>query len=169
KAKITIAGIERLEALNPRGLYVVVTAITPTPLGEGKSTTTVGLAQGLNRIGKRAAVAIRQPSLGPVFGIKGGAAGGGYSQVIPMGDFKRHQTGDVHAIGAAHNLAAAFIDNSLHHKNPLGIDPFTIAWPRVVDISDRALRKMVIGLGGRENGVPRETETVITVASEVMA
>ncbi len=112
---------------------------------------------------------IRQPSLGPVFGIKGGAAGGGHSQVIPMEDFNLHLTGDVHAIGAAHNLAAAFVDNSLHHRNPLGIDPFSITWPRVVDISDRALRKMVIGLGGRENGVPRETETVITVASEVMA
>ena len=169
KAKVSLTAIERLEAQNPRGKYILVTAITPTPLGEGKTTTTVGLAQGLNRIGKRAAVAIRQPSLGPVFGIKGGAAGGGYSQVIPMEDFNLHLTGDVHAIGAAHNLAAAFIDNSLHHKNPLGIDPFTIAWPRVVDISDRALRRMVIGLGGRENGVPRETETVITVASEVMA
>jgi formate--tetrahydrofolate ligase len=169
KAKVSLKAIERLETANPRGKYILVTAITPTPLGEGKTTTTVGLAQGLNRIGKRAAVAIRQPSLGPVFGIKGGAAGGGYSQVIPMEDFNLHLTGDVHAIGAAHNLAGAFIDNSLHHKNPLGIDPFTIAWPRVVDISDRALRKMVIGLGGRENGVPRETETVITVASEVMA
>jgi formate--tetrahydrofolate ligase len=129
----------------------------------------VGLAQGLNRIGKRAAVAIRQPSLGPVFGIKGGAAGGGYSQVIPMEDFNLHLTGDVHAIGAAHNLAAAFLDNSLHHGNPLGIDPLSILWPRVVDISDRAIRKAVIGLGGRENGVPRETEWQITVASEVMA
>ena len=169
KAKVSLKAIERLEASNPRGKYILVSAITPTPLGEGKTTTTVGLAQGLNRIGKRAAVAIRQPSLGPVFGIKGGAAGGGYSQVIPMEDFNLHLTGDVHAIGAAHNLAAAFIDNSLHHKNPLDIDPFSIAWPRVVDISDRALRRMVIGLGGRENGVPRETETVITVASEVMA
>jgi formate--tetrahydrofolate ligase len=169
KAKVSLRAIERLEASNPRGKYILISAITPTPLGEGKTTTTVGLAQGLNRIGKRAAVAIRQPSLGPVFGIKGGAAGGGYSQVIPMEDFNLHLTGDVHAIGAAHNLAAAFIDNSLHHKNPLDIDPFSIAWPRVVDISDRALRKMVIGLGGRENGVPRETETVITVASEVMA
>jgi formate--tetrahydrofolate ligase len=169
KAKISLAAIRRLEGLNPRGRYVVVTAITPTPLGEGKSTTTVGLAQGLNRIGKRAAVAIRQPSLGPVFGIKGGAAGGGYSQVIPMEDFNLHLTGDVHAIGAAHNLAAAFLDNSLHHGNPLGIDPLSILWPRVVDISDRAIRKAVIGLGGRENGVPRETEWQITVASEVMA
>ncbi len=169
KAKVNLRAIERLEAANPRGKYILVTAITPTPLGEGKTTTTVGLAQGLNRIGHRAAVAIRQPSLGPVFGIKGGAAGGGYSQVIPMEDFNLHLTGDVHAIGAAHNLAAAFVDNSLHHRNPLGIDPFSITWPRVVDISDRAIRKMVIGLGGRENGVPRETETVITVASEVMA
>ena len=157
KAKVSLKAIERLEAHNPRGKYILVTAITPTPLGEGKSTTTVGLAQGLNRIGHRTAVTIRQPSLGPVFGIKGGAAGGGYSQVIPMEDFNLHLTGDVHAIGAAHNLAAAFLDNSLHHKNPHGIDPLSILWPRVVDISDRALRKMVIGLGGRENGVPRET------------
>jgi formate--tetrahydrofolate ligase len=169
KAKVRLEAITRLEAERPRGKYVVVTAITPTPLGEGKSTTTVGLAQGLNRIGRRASVNIRQPSLGPVFGIKGGAAGGGYSQVIPMEDFNLHLTGDVHAIGAAHNLAGAFIDNSLHHKNPLGIDPHGILWPRVLDISDRALRHVVIGLGGREDGVPRETEFVITVASEVMA
>jgi len=169
KAKVTLDAIRRLEAENPRGKYVVVTAITPTPLGEGKSTTTVGLAQGLNRIGRKAAVCIRQPSLGPVFGIKGGAAGGGYSQVIPMDDFNLHLTGDVHAIGAAHNLAAAFLDNSLHHKNPLGIDPHSVIWPRVVDISDRSIRRTVIGLGGRENGVPRETQWQITVASEVMA
>ncbi len=169
KAKVPLAAIERLEASNPKGKYILVTGITPTPLGEGKSTTVVGLVQGLNRIGKRAAVTIRQPSLGPVFGIKGGAAGGGYSQVIPMEDFNLHLTGDVHAIGAAHNLAAAFLDNSLYHKNPLGIDPLTITWPRVVDISDRALRKVVIGLGGRDGGIPRETETMITVASEVMA
>ncbi|HEY7130867.1 MAG TPA: formate--tetrahydrofolate ligase [Candidatus Limnocylindrales bacterium] len=169
KAKITLAAIERLEAERPRGKYVLVTAISPTPLGEGKSTTTVGLAQGLNRIGRKAAVCIRQPSLGPVFGIKGGAAGGGYSQVIPMEDFNLHLTGDVHAIGAAHNLGAAVLDNHLHHGNALGIDPFTVLWPRVLDISDRTLRKVIIGLGGRENGVPRETEFVITVASEVMA
>ena len=169
KAKVTLAGLERVERENPRGRYVVVTAITPTPLGEGKTTTTVGLAQGLNRIGRRAAVAIRQPSLGPVFGIKGGAAGGGYSQVIPMEDFNLHLTGDVHAIGAAHNLASAFLDNHLHHGNALDIDPFSITWPRVLDISDRALRKVNIGLGGRLNGVPRESEFVITVASEVMA
>ena len=126
-----------------------MTAITPTPLGEGKTTTTVGVVQGLNRIGRKASVAIRQPSLGPVFGIKGGAAGGGYSQVIPMEDFNLHLTGDVHAIGVAHNLASAFLDNSLHHGNPLDIDPYSIRWPRVVDISDRALRKVVIGLGGK--------------------
>ncbi len=169
KAKITLQAITRLESERPRGKYVLVTAISPTPLGEGKSTTTVGLAQGLNRIGHKAAVCIRQPSLGPVFGIKGGAAGGGRSQVIPMTDFNLHLTGDVHAIGAAHNLAAAFIDNHFHHGNALGMDPLNVLWPRVVDISDRALRKLVVGLGGRENGYPRETEVVITVASEVMA
>jgi formate--tetrahydrofolate ligase len=169
KAKVTLAAIERLETERPRGKYVVVTAITPTPLGEGKSTTTVGLAQGLNKIGRKAAVCIRQPSLGPVFGIKGGAAGGGYSQVIPMADFNLHLTGDVHAIGAAHNLAAAFVDNHLHHGNALGIDQHSVLWPRVVDISDRAVRKVIVGLGGKENGIPRETEYVITVASEVMA
>ena len=169
KAKVTIEGIERLERERPRGKYVLVTAISPTPLGEGKSTTTVGLAQGLNRIGKRATVALRQPSLGPVFGIKGGAAGGGYSQVIPMEDFNLHLTGDVHAIGAAHNLAAAFIDNHVHHGNALSIDSNNILWPRVLDISDRALRDVVVGLGGKDNGYPRQSQFVITVASEVMA
>ncbi|MCI0346085.1 MAG: formate--tetrahydrofolate ligase, partial [Chloroflexi bacterium] len=169
KAKVTLDAIRRLESERPRGRYVLVTAITPTPLGEGKTTTTIGLTQGLNRIGVKAAVAIRQPSLGPVFGIKGGAAGGGYSQVIPMEDFNLHLTGDVHAIGAAHNLAAAFVDNHLHHGNALGIDALSVPWPRVVDISDRAIRKVVVALGGRENGYPRETEFVITVASEVMA
>ncbi|MGC8633806.1 MAG: formate--tetrahydrofolate ligase [Candidatus Limnocylindrales bacterium] len=173
KAKVLLEGIERLEReagqAGHRGKYVVVTAITPTPLGEGKTTTTVGLAQGLNRIGHRAAVSIRQPSLGPVFGIKGGAAGGGWSQVIPMEDFNLHLTGDNHAVGAAHNLAAAFLDNSIAHGNPLGIDPLSILWPRVVDISDRAIRHAVVGLGGHENGYPREAEWQITVASEVMA
>jgi formate--tetrahydrofolate ligase len=173
KAKVTLEGIERLEreaaAAGRHGKYVVVTAITPTPLGEGKTTTNIGLVQGLNRIGRRAAVCIRQPSLGPVFGIKGGAAGGGYSQVIPMEDFNLHLTGDNHAVGAAHNLLAAFIDNSLTHHNPLNIDPLGVLWPRVVDISDRAVRRAIVGLGGRENGYPRETEWQITVASEVMA
>ncbi len=169
KAKVTLAGIERLEREQPRGKYVVVTAMSPTPLGEGKSTTTVGLAQGLARLGLRAAVAIRQPSLGPVFGIKGGAAGGGYSQVIPMEDFNLHLTGDVHAMGAAHNLAAAFIDNHIYHGNELGIDPRTVLWPRVLDISDRALREVVVGLGAKENGYARQSGFIITVASEVMA
>ena len=173
KAKVRLEAIDRLEAealqTRHRGRYVVVTAITPTPLGEGKTTTTIGLAEGLNRIGRRAAVCIRQPSLGPVFGIKGGAAGGGYSQVIPMEDFNLHLTGDNHAVGSAHNLAAAFLDNSLTHGNPLDIDPLGVLWPRVVDISDRAIRHTVIGLGGRENGYPREAEWQITVASEVMA
>jgi formate--tetrahydrofolate ligase len=173
KAKVRLEGITRLEAeaaaTGRHGKYVVVTAITPTPLGEGKTTTNIGLVQGLNRVGHRAAVCIRQPSLGPVFGIKGGAAGGGYSQVIPMEDFNLHLTGDNHAVGAAHNLLAAFVDNSLTHNNPLGIDPLGVLWPRVVDISDRAIRRAIIGLGGRENGYPRETEWEITVASEVMA
>jgi formate--tetrahydrofolate ligase len=168
KAKVRLEVLERL-ADAPDGREIVVSAITPTPLGEGKTTTTIGLAQGLNRIGVRAAVAVRQPSLGPVFGIKGGAAGGGYSQIIPMEDFNLHLTGDNHAVGAAHNLASAFLDNHLYHGNALGIEPSTIDWPHVVDISDRALRQAVIGLGGRENGRPRETEWQITVASEVMA
>ncbi len=154
KAKVTIEGIERQERERPRGEYVLVTAISPTPLGEGKSTTTVGLAQGLQRIGKKAAVAIRQPSLGPVFGIKGGAAGGGYSQVIPMEDFNLHLTGDVHAIGAAHNLAAAFIDNHIHHGNELGIDANNVLWPRVLDISDRALREIVVRPGRQGERLP---------------
>ena len=169
KAKITLEAISRVEAENPRGKYVLVTAITPTPLGEGKTTVTVGLAQGLNRIGRKASVAIRQPSLGPVFGIKGGAAGGGYSQIIPMEDFNLHLTGDIHAISAAHNLASAFLDSHIHHGNGLNIDPYSIRWPRVVDISDRTIRRAIIGLGGKENGPPREAEWIITVASEVMA
>lgn len=169
KAKVTLDGIRRLEQDRPRGKYVVVTATNPTPLGEGKSTTAVGLVQGLQRIGVNAAVALRQPSLGPVFGIKGGAAGGGYAQVIPMEDFNLHLTGDIHAIGAAHNLAAAFIDNHVHQGNHLGIDTRQDLWPRVVDINDRALREVVIGLGPRINGYPRQTGFSITVASEVMA
>ena len=168
KAKISLSVLQRL-AGRPNGHEILITAITPTPLGEGKTTTTIGLAQGLNRIGVRTAVAIRQPSLGPVFGIKGGAAGGGYSQIVPMEDFNLHLTGDNHAVSAAHNLAAAFIDNHLHHGNALGIEPHTVSWPHVVDISDRALRHAVIGLGSAEDGVPRETEWQISVASEVMA
>src|ERR671910_2739491 len=159
KAKLSLDFIRSLED-RPDGALILVSGISPTPPGEGKTTTTVGLGDALNRIGERAITCIREPSLGPVFGIKGGAAGGGYAQVIPMEDFNLHLTGDVHAIGAAHNLAGAFLDNSLHHKNPLGIDPRGILWPRVVDVSDRALRHVVIGLGGREDGVPRETEFV---------
>jgi formate--tetrahydrofolate ligase len=168
KAKVSLEVLKKLEE-RPLGKYIDVTAITPTPLGEGKTVTTIGLSMALNRIGKKSIVCIRQPSLGPVFGIKGGAAGGGYSQVVPMEDFNLHLTGDTHAVAAAHNLLAAFIDNHLHHGNTLRLDPFTISWPRVVDISDRALRKIVIGLGGKENGVPRESGFDIAVASEVMA
>jgi formate--tetrahydrofolate ligase len=168
KAKVDISALKRLRD-KKLGKYVVVTAITPTPLGEGKSTTTVGLAQGLSLIGRKAIAAIRQPSLGPVFGIKGGAAGGGYAQIVPMEDFNLHLTGDNHAVGAAHNLLAAFLDNHLYHGNALGIDLHRIELRRVVDISDRALREIVIGLGGRENGVPREGGFDITVASECMA
>jgi formate--tetrahydrofolate ligase len=168
KAKIALSALKRL-ASRPNGKYIDVTAITPTPLGEGKTTTTIGLSMALNRVGARTIAAIRQPSLGPVFGIKGGAAGGGYAQVVPMEEFNLHLTGDVHAISLAHNLLAAMIDNSITHGNKLRIDPHTITWPRVVDVSDRALRKIVVGLGGKENGYPRETGFDISVASEVMA
>jgi formate--tetrahydrofolate ligase len=168
KAKIALSVMKRLGD-RPNGKYIDVTAITPTPLGEGKTTTTIGLSMALNRVGARAIAAIRQPSLGPVFGIKGGAAGGGYAQVVPMEEFNLHLTGDVHAISLAHNLLAAMIDNSITHGNKLRIDPLSITWPRVVDVSDRALRKIVIGLGGKENGNPRETGFDIAVASEVMA
>lgn len=161
----------RLEARRgtKTGKYVVVSAITPTPLGEGKTTTAVGLGQGLGALGKNAFVAIRQPSMGPTFGIKGGAAGGGRSQVVPMDEFNLHLTGDIHAVSMAHNLLSAAIDNHLHHGNELGIDPTAVLWPRVVDISDRALRDVVIGLGGGHNGSPRQTRFDIAVASEVMA
>lgn len=170
KAKITTATINRLLTDNgPQGKIVLVTAITPTPAGEGKTTTTIGLAQGLCRLGKRAVSATREPSMGPVFGIKGGAAGGGKSQVLPMEDINLHFTGDMHAIGAAHNLLAAMLDNHLYQGNALHIDPNTILLPRVVDMNDRALRHVVIGLGGKAGGVPRESGFAITVASEVMA
>ncbi|MCM8817212.1 MAG: formate--tetrahydrofolate ligase [Candidatus Omnitrophica bacterium] len=168
KAKVSLDILNDIKD-NKTGKYIDVTAITPTPLGEGKTVTTIGLSQALGKLGKKVFTCIRQPSLGPVFGIKGGAAGGGYSQVIPMEDFNLHLTGDVHAVGIAHNLLAAFIDNSLLKKNPLDIDPLSITWPRVVDVSDRALRNIVIGLGGKDNGIPRETGFDITVASEVMA
>ena len=157
------------ETDRPDGKLVLVTAITPTPAGEGKTTTTVGLADGLRRIGKNAVVALREPSLGPVFGIKGGAAGGGYAQVIPMEDINLHFTGDFHAIGAANNLLAAMLDNHIQQGNALGIDPKRITWRRCVDMNDRQLRNIVDGLGGRMQGVPREDGFDITVASEVMA
>src|SRR5690349_8685644 len=143
KAKIKLSALARLQD-RPNAKYIDVTAITPTPLGEGKTTTTVGLGEGFKRLGKRAVIAIRQPSMGPIFGIKGGAAGGGYSQVVPMEDFNLHLTGDIHAIGAAHNLCSAFLDASLLHKNPLHIDPLSITWKRVVDMNDRALREIVL-------------------------
>jgi formate--tetrahydrofolate ligase len=166
--KIKLAAVEEL-ADAPKAKYVVVTAITPTPLGEGKTTTTVGLGQAFKHIGKRATVAIRQPSMGPTFGIKGGAAGGGYSQVVPMEVLNLHLTGDMHAVTAAHNLLSAMIDNHLYQGNELGIDVGNITWRRVLDVNDRALRNIVIGLGPRADGVTRQTGFDITAASEVMA
>jgi formate--tetrahydrofolate ligase len=167
-AKLRMEALPRLQS-RPNAKYIDITAITPTPLGEGKSTTTVGLGQALNHIGKRAVIALRQPSQGPTFGIKGGAAGGGYAQVVPMELFNLHLTGDIHAVAAANNLLAAMIDNKLMRGNPLDIDPETITWKRVLDVNDRALREIIIGLGGKENGVLRETGFDIAVASEVMA
>ena len=167
KAKIDYAPL--LEKGGKKGKLVLVTAITPTPAGEGKTTTTIGLADGLRRIGKNAMVALREPSLGPVFGVKGGAAGGGYAQVVPMEDINLHFTGDFHAIGAANNLLAAMLDNHIQQGNALGIDPRKITWKRCVDMNDRQLRFVVDGLGGKANGTPREDGFDITVASEVMA
>jgi len=168
KAKIALSILDRLKN-KPLGKYIDVTAITPTPLGEGKTVTTIGLSLGLHKLGKKVITTLRQPSMGPVFGIKGGAAGGGYSQVLPMEDINLHFTGDIHAVGAANNLLAAFIDNSILKGNKLNINPDTIITRRVVDISDRALRQIKTGLGGEENGIPRDTGFDITVASEVMA
>ena len=167
KAKIDLSLLR--ENTRPDGKLILVTAITPTPAGEGKTTTSVGLADGLSRIGKRVNVALREPSLGPVFGIKGGAAGGGYAQVIPMEDINLHFTGDFHAIGAANNLLAAMLDNHIQQGNALGIDGKQITWKRAVDMNDRQLRHIVCGLGGRMQGVPREDGFEITVASEIMA
>ena len=167
KAKIDLS---IMDAPNGKdGKLILVTAMTPTPAGEGKTTTTIGLADGLKRIGKNVTVALREPSLGPVFGVKGGAAGGGYAQVVPMEDINLHFTGDFHAIGAANNLLAALIDNHIHQGNALGIDPRRITWKRCVDMNDRQLRFVVDGLGGKANGVPREDGYDITVASEIMA
>ena len=168
KAKVSWPALSRV-AERPDGALILVTAMTPTPAGEGKSTTTVGLADGLRRIGRRAIVALREPSLGPVFGVKGGAAGGGRAQIAPMEDINLHFTGDMHAIGAAHNLLAAMLDNHLAQGNALGLDPRRLLWKRVVDMNDRALRHIVLGLGGAAHGVPREGGFEITVASEVMA
>ncbi|MDI3548388.1 MAG: formate--tetrahydrofolate ligase [Halanaerobiales bacterium] len=168
KAKVKLDVMKRLKDGEDSKL-VLVTAITPTPAGEGKTTTSVGLSQALNKLGKKTIVALREPSLGPTMGVKGGAAGGGYSQVVPMEDINLHFTGDIHAIGVAHNLLAAVIDNHIKQGNELGIDPTEVIWPRVVDMNDRALRNIVIGLGGRAHGVPREDSFMITVASEIMA
>ncbi|MDX2075968.1 MAG: formate--tetrahydrofolate ligase [bacterium] len=167
-AKIPLETIEKLQS-RPMGKYIDVTAITPTPLGEGKTTTTVGLGQAFKHIGKRGVIAIRQPSQGPTFGIKGGAAGGGYSQVVPMESFNLHLTGDIHAITAAHNLIAALLDAHIYHGNARNIDIHNISWRRVLDLNDRALRNIIIGLGGKMDGIPRQTGFDITVASEIMA
>jgi formate--tetrahydrofolate ligase len=167
-AKIDLAAIPAL-ADRPRAKYVVVTAVTPTPFGEGKTTTTVGLGQAMHHIGKRATIAIRQGSMGPTFGIKGGAAGGGYSQVIPFEALNLHLTGDMHAVTAAHNMLSAMLDNHLHMGNAIGLDQHNITWRRVLDVNDRALRNIVIGLGAKADGVPRQTGFDITAASEVMA
>ncbi|MBO4381279.1 MAG: formate--tetrahydrofolate ligase, partial [Clostridia bacterium] len=167
KAKVDLSLLD--EVKRPDGKLVLVTAITPTPAGEGKTTTTIGLADGLKRIGKNVIVALREPSLGPVFGVKGGAAGGGYAQVVPMEDINLHFTGDFHAIGAANNLLAAMLDNHIQQGNALGIDVRKITWKRCVDMNDRQLRFIVDGLGGKANGVPREDGFDITVASEIMA
>ena len=168
KAKLSLDYIRQLEARSD-GKLILVTAISPTPAGEGKTTTTVGLGDALNRAGKRTIICLREPSLGPCFGVKGGAAGGGYAQVVPMEDINLHFTGDFHAIGAAHNLLAAMIDNHINHGNALDIDPRLITWKRVLDMNDRALREIIVGLGGTANGYAREDGFDITVASEVMA
>ncbi|CAB4362248.1 MAG: formate--tetrahydrofolate ligase [Actinobacteria bacterium] len=167
-AKIRLEAIDELSS-RPKAKYVVVTAITPTPLGEGKTTTTVGLGQAMQHIGKKAVISLRQPSMGPTFGIKGGAAGGGYSQVIPMELLNLHLTGDFHAVTAAHNLLAAMVDNHLHQGNALDLDLHNITWRRVLDVNDRALRNIIVGLGTKMDGIPRQTGFDITAASEVMA
>ena len=167
KAKISLDVLKR--NAHHQGQLILLTAINPTPAGEGKSTISVGLAQALKRLGKKVILCLREPSLGPCMGIKGGAAGGGYSQVIPMEDINLHFTGDIHAVTSAHNLLSAMIDNSLHQGNPLGLDPRRINWPRAVDMNDRALREIVVGLGGATQGIPRQDRFIISVASEVMA
>src|SRR4051795_2541968 len=168
KAKVGLSVLERL-ADRPNGKLIGVTAITPTKAGEGKTTTSVGLTQGLGHIGKNVVLCLREASLGPVFGIKGGAAGGGYSQVVPMEDLNLHFTGDIHAIGSANNLLSAMLDAHILHGNELGVDPLSVSWRRCIDINDRALRDIAVGLGGRANGYVRQTGFDITAASEVMA
>ena len=173
KAKLSMKTLralsERAENPKSRGKLILTTAVTPTPAGEGKSTVSIGLGDGLNRIGKKAVIALREPSLGPCFGVKGGACGGGRAQIVPMEDINLHFTGDIHAISAANNLIAALIDNHIHQTNALRIDPRTITWRRAVDLNDRALRNITVGLGGRAHGIPREDHFVISVASELMA
>ena len=168
KAKLSLDYIDSLKS-KPNGKLILTTAISPTPAGEGKTTTTVGLGDAMNRIGKKTMICLREPSLGPCFGVKGGAAGGGYAQVVPMEDINLHFTGDFHAITSAHNLLSAMVDNHIHHGNTLNLDPRLIAWKRVLDMNDRALRKIINSLGGTANGFPREDGFDITVASEVMA
>ena len=169
KAKISFEKLNSLQASEKKGKLILVTAMTPTAAGEGKSTVTIALGDGLNKIGKKTVIALREPSLGPCFGIKGGACGGGYAQVVPMEDINLHFTGDIHAITAANNLMAALIDNHLQQGNTLNIDPRTISWKRCVDLNDRALRNVILGLGSRIDGVPRESHFQISVASEIMA
>ena len=168
RAKIELSVLERLKD-RPDGKLIITTAITPTKAGEGKTTTSVSLTQGLGRIGKDVMLCLREPSMGPVFGIKGGGNGGGYAQVVPMEEVNLHFNGDFHAVTAAHNLLAAALDASIFNGNPLDIDPQTITWPRTMDMNDRELRYTVVGLGGKPHGVPRENSFVITAASEVMA
>src|SRR5213596_158128 len=168
KAKLSMDFIKSLKD-RPNGKLILVSAITPTPAGEGKTTTTVGLTDALNHIGKKAMLCLREPSLGPCFGVKGGAAGGGYAQVMPMEDINLHFTGDLHAITSAHNLLAATLDNHIFQGNTLGFDTRRVIWKRVLDMNDRALRNIVLGLGGPVNGIPRESGFEITVASEIMA
>ena len=167
KAKVDLSLLK--DSTRAQGRLVLVTAITPTPAGEGKTTTTIGLADALRRIGEESIVAMREPSLGPVFGVKGGACGGGYAQVVPMEDINLHFTGDIHAIGTANNLLAAMLDNHIQQGNALGIDVRRVTWKRCLDMNDRQLRFLVDGMGGRANGVPREDGFDITVASEIMA
>ncbi|MCK5343036.1 MAG: formate--tetrahydrofolate ligase, partial [Candidatus Heimdallarchaeota archaeon] len=168
KAKVKLDILKRLSD-KPDGKYILVTAMTPTPLGEGKTVNSIGLSLGLNKIGQKSIVNLRQPSMGPIFGIKGGAAGGGYSQVLPLEDVNLGLTGDIHSVSIAHNLCSAFIDNSLLRKNPLHLNTNSISFKRVVDLNDRALRDIVVGMGGKSNGITRQTGFIISVASELMA